>query len=368
MDYWEVVGGVDKGGILVRSSKETTSPQDPERLSTGAIVQQLSLQGDRLNYVRVAGSGPASGWVSIKLKGKDLLLRVEDEGSGEEEDAEDRPSEPPFYVGGDAPTGETTWLRMLGKPKPDAKCRLVIFPWTGNRGGQGSAHNFSKSVSPQWKEILCDFEMFEVMWPGRGARLKEAKVDRCPLLARVLASELEKSLAGGKPFVFLGFSFGAVVAFECARRLQNHVPLGLVVVSAEGPSWTGREDLGLAKLNVGQFEKMLWEKGGTEFILRDPQMKEIMVPIIKADIVLEETYLRPKGKVRCPVLAFHGTLDGHDKMKTVVQEAEARLWLDATHYESLSRVESLPVDWYVFQFPEGCEAVAHGIADFMKFV
>lgn len=71
---WEVVGGGDKGGIIVRTGKETSSEQEAERLSTGALVRQLALEGDRLHYEKVTGTGPATGWVSTKLKGKDLLV------------------------------------------------------------------------------------------------------------------------------------------------------------------------------------------------------------------------------------------------------------------------------------------------------
>ncbi|CAK9115108.1 unnamed protein product [Durusdinium trenchii] len=72
---WEVVGGGDKGGILVRAGQGTSSEQLPERLSTGAIVEELELAGERLHYKLVTGQGPASGWVSVTLKDKALLIR-----------------------------------------------------------------------------------------------------------------------------------------------------------------------------------------------------------------------------------------------------------------------------------------------------
>ena len=45
---WEVVGGGDKGGILVRAGQATSSEQLAERLATGALVEQLQLIGERL--------------------------------------------------------------------------------------------------------------------------------------------------------------------------------------------------------------------------------------------------------------------------------------------------------------------------------
>ncbi|CAJ1377440.1 unnamed protein product [Effrenium voratum] len=72
---WTVVGGADKGGILVRSGQELSSPAKAERLSTGAKVEELHLSGDRLHFKCISGTGPEDGWVSIRISGKDLLVK-----------------------------------------------------------------------------------------------------------------------------------------------------------------------------------------------------------------------------------------------------------------------------------------------------
>uniref|UniRef100_A0A7S4QYR1 Calcineurin-like phosphoesterase domain-containing protein n=1 Tax=Alexandrium monilatum TaxID=311494 RepID=A0A7S4QYR1_9DINO len=75
---WEVIGGAEKGGVIVRESCELNSRQAPERLATGSLVRQEGeLQGDRLRFLRLTGSGPGEGWVSIRLPGKELLVRTE---------------------------------------------------------------------------------------------------------------------------------------------------------------------------------------------------------------------------------------------------------------------------------------------------
>lgn len=52
MDFqlWKVIGGVAKGGILVRSGKELASNEEADRLSTGSIVKELALEEERLQY------------------------------------------------------------------------------------------------------------------------------------------------------------------------------------------------------------------------------------------------------------------------------------------------------------------------------
>ncbi|CAE8606976.1 unnamed protein product, partial [Polarella glacialis] len=71
---WHVVGGVDKGGILVREGADFDSAQAKARLSTGSLVEQLELQRERLHFRRLTGTGPDTGWVSTRIGSKDLLV------------------------------------------------------------------------------------------------------------------------------------------------------------------------------------------------------------------------------------------------------------------------------------------------------
>jgi len=70
---WCVVGGADKGGILVRTAPETSSPVAPSRLATGALLREERVEGNRLEYTKLMGEGPETGWVTIKLNEKVLL-------------------------------------------------------------------------------------------------------------------------------------------------------------------------------------------------------------------------------------------------------------------------------------------------------
>lgn len=79
---WEVIGGGETGGILVKKGKKTSSDKYADRLSTGARVEEIEKEGDRLHYQRLTGSGPKEGWVSIEIvkdrEVKELLRRCED--------------------------------------------------------------------------------------------------------------------------------------------------------------------------------------------------------------------------------------------------------------------------------------------------
>mmetsp|Transcript_48347 Transcript_48347/g.87399 ORF Transcript_48347/g.87399 Transcript_48347/m.87399 type:complete len:883 (-) Transcript_48347:236-2884(-) len=95
---WEIVGGAESGGILVREGIDLGSQPKSTRLGVGAIVGEIKLEGERLNYRKLTGSGPQEGWISIALRDKVLAMRTTkskvslDVEAYEEEEKE----EPPF--------------------------------------------------------------------------------------------------------------------------------------------------------------------------------------------------------------------------------------------------------------------------------
>ncbi|CAJ1404968.1 unnamed protein product [Effrenium voratum] len=84
---WEVVGGADKGGIVVREGRELSSAAR-ERLATGSAIEEIQLIDSRLHFRRLAGAGPDEGWVTTVLSGKVLVRRAEEAFAGTWEDDE----------------------------------------------------------------------------------------------------------------------------------------------------------------------------------------------------------------------------------------------------------------------------------------
>ena len=93
------------------------------------------------------------------------------------------------FTNGSAPTGTTPWLGCLEK-KADATCRVVVFNWTGNRGGQGSAHNIRR-MPLNWSQALgAEFEVYEVSLPGRGTRMKDPLRTETPKMVAEMADAM----------------------------------------------------------------------------------------------------------------------------------------------------------------------------------
>lgn len=192
---------------------------------------------------------------------------------------------PPFtapFTNGVASTGSTSWLACVEK-KPGATRRLVVLSWTGNRGGQGSAHNIRR-VPLNWsKEVGPEVEVYEVALPGRGTRVKDALYTDTPALVHAMAAEVGGALKGGLPYCLVGFAFGSVLAYELGRAIahasgQTEGPALLIVCSAEGPSWGGRTGK-QHSLSEGAFLDLLRTKGGTDFILKDAGLTKMCAPL-----------------------------------------------------------------------------------------
>jgi len=110
--FWKVVGGCHVGGIIVREGRALSS-RIIERLQTGALVRELQLDGERLHFTLIMGDGPESGWVSTRLKDRELLVR-------------------------------TQGPRPLEKPKLKGSERLILWPRRGHCKLPPLAHHFRK--------------------------------------------------------------------------------------------------------------------------------------------------------------------------------------------------------------------------------
>ena len=276
---------------------------------------------------------------------------------------------PPFtapFTNGTTSTGATPWLACLEK-KPSATRRLVVVSWTGNRGGQGSAHNIRRAPANWSKEVGPEVEVYEVALPGRGTRVKEALFTSTPELVKEMAAQIGGALQGGPPYALVGFAFGAVLAYELGRAIaegsgQSEGPALLIACSAEGPSWSDRRGT-QHSLGESAFIDLLRRKGGTDFILQDPGLTKMYVPVIKADLTLEETYTPPATHAAFPIVALVGTLPGRDKEKSVVSAASAELWGMAT--SAPYRQRQLSTDWYIMQEESGVQAILEEAKTFL---
>lgn len=183
-----------------------------------------------------------------------------------------------------------------------AKLRLFCFPYSGAP---------ATAFFP-WAEVMPDsVHVCPVQLPGHGSRLGEPLVDRLNPLVERVAEGLAPAF--DRPFAFFGHSMGALVAFELARRLRRDgkpQPVHLFV-SGHGAARLPDRNPPLHPLPEGEFVARVRELNGTpDQVLEHPELRQIVVPILRADFAVCETYeYHADTPLACGITALGGLGD-----------------------------------------------------------
>ncbi len=194
------------------------------------------------------------------------------------------------------------WVICL-QPRPEVKLRLFCFPYAG-----GSASAFKSWTEALTKHIeLCVFQM-----PGREERLSESLITDMSKLVDTMAKEI--TAFSDRPFAFFGHSMGAIVAYETAQRLRAigaGQPVHLFLSSRAAPNLQDDSNP-LRFLDDETFIERLHRTYGAvpEAIRQSKELREVFLPILRADVELLETYSEAASEpLDCPITALGGTND-----------------------------------------------------------
>ncbi|PRP91637.1 Linear gramicidin dehydrogenase LgrE [Enhygromyxa salina] len=141
---------------------------------------------------------------------------------------------------------------------------------------------------PWTASLPHDVELRVVQLPGRQERGAEAPMTQLrEMVERVLeALQAIPSL----PSTLYGHSLGGVLAFEVARRLEARGQAPRLVVGACRPPHHEPRPAQIRHLPSGDFIAALERRYGTPSELRSPQLQEIALPVLRADITAVETH------------------------------------------------------------------------------
>ncbi|MFD9908917.1 thioesterase II family protein [Streptomyces sp. NPDC059063] len=235
----------------------------------------------------------------------------------------------PAWVNSTPPAAR--WLRRP-QPRPGARTTLVCFPHAG-----GTASFFLP-----WASLLpLDVELVAVQYPGRQDRLAERPFTTMTELADAVTEILRTSLRTDRDVVFFGHSMGAALAWETALRLEagpGPAPRQVFVSGRQGPRLMRPGTVHLLP-EEGLVEEVR-KLGGTDpQLLADPDVREMVLPAIRADYRLIETY-RPDltARLRCPL----GVFTGDEDIEVSPEDVEA--WREASSGDFSAEV--LPGDHF----------------------
>jgi len=183
----------------------------------------------------------------------------------------------------------------------DPRFRLFCFHYAGSGG----------SIFRPWTQWLSEqVELVAVQLPGRENRLDEPLLHSMELVTTPLADALPPLL--DRPFGFFGHSTGAVICFEVARVLRQRglpQPRLLIASSQNAP---GIKPVRIRhQLSDPEFIEVLRGCNGTpDVVLKNPALLELLLPRIRADGAVYETYrYEPQAPLDCRIVVFHGVDD-----------------------------------------------------------
>jgi len=171
----------------------------------------------------------------------------------------------------------------------------------------------------RWQSVLEPaVEVCAVELPGHGTRLREP-LQTCwsDLLVAIFP---QIASAATRPFAFFGHSLGGLVAFEMARYCRRRCcpgPACLFISGCSGPRDQSRKDLHL--LADDALIEVLREFNGTPpEILANRELMEILLPVIRGDLILAETYQYDSADILdVPIKVLAGSRDPDIAMEQV---------------------------------------------------
>lgn len=194
----------------------------------------------------------------------------------------------------------TPWI-AYSQSNHQAKLRLFCFPYAG-----GSAMVFRN-----WQDAFpSDVEICPVQLPGRGTRLMEVPFTQIYPLVEAAARNLLPYL--DKPFAFFGHSLGALISFELARYLRREYrknPVHLFASARQAPHIPDPSPM--HALSEQELLHELQRLNGTpKEVLENSEMMQLLMPIVRADLAIDEVYVcTSEAPLECPITVFGGLQD-----------------------------------------------------------
>lgn len=174
------------------------------------------------------------------------------------------------------------WIAV--PPSPAAHVRLFCLPFAG---GGASAYRGWRAHVPAAIDI-CPIHL-----PGREGRYREPPCTSLVALTNAIADAVEPHTA--EPYALFGHSMGALIAFELARELRRRSARAaehLFVSGAKPPHDDSAQRAERYRLPDDALIEEIRQFGGTpERLLGNPDVMRTVLPILRADFTLVDTYV-----------------------------------------------------------------------------
>lgn len=190
------------------------------------------------------------------------------------------------------------WLPQR-RPSRLARVRLLCFPYAG--GSSGVFANWQKALEPE-------IEVCAVQLPGRGGRLKEMPHRRVDTLVPLVLNALAPLLSD-LPLAIFGHSMGALLALETARAVKGRGRVVRLFASARRAPHRPDREVPMTGASDEEFLRRLRLMNGTPpEVLRDKELMQVLLPVLRADLEINDSYAFQVPPLDIPVTAL-GAVD-----------------------------------------------------------
>jgi surfactin synthase thioesterase subunit len=195
---------------------------------------------------------------------------------------------------------------------------LACLPFAGS--GAGFFRGWERSD-------LSETTLLPVQLPGREERFlddpfTEVAVAVAELTPRILADAGERA-----PIALFGHSLGAILAYEIARELERigHSGLCHLFVSGSPGPYNGRTERATGLPDTEFLAGVQRFAGYRHPAFDDPELAEVLLPILRADVELHENYQATSTEpLAVPITALRGERD------ELVSREQAEQWARVT--------------------------------------
>jgi medium-chain acyl-[acyl-carrier-protein] hydrolase len=201
-----------------------------------------------------------------------------------------------------SPPARDPWI-VRPRPLPHARLRLFLLPHAG--AGASFFRGWVDAIPPELRVEVCAVQL-----PGRENRMREKPFDRWEPLVAAMSEALVPYL--DLPYAVFGHSTGAMLGFELARTCRRAGrPLPAHLFPSGRPAPHLPRTLFTWDLPDDQFTESIRELGGIpDEVLQHRELMALMVPILRADMAVNELYEhREEPPLDVPITAYGGLDD-----------------------------------------------------------
>lgn len=198
---------------------------------------------------------------------------------------------------------------------------VVCFPHAG--GGFGRYRRWRDGLPDGVRLVLPDL-------PGREGRLFDKPFPDIASVSTYAIESLAAELARGDRLALAGISYGALVAFDMAARLEaSGTRIQALFAASQRAPTTPLPPINWHLMDDEQLLADLIDSGGmSQEMAQTKEIVELFLPVLRAELHASEIYRKPDGydRLRCPIFFYYGNEDA------VISPSAVRAWRDETDH------------------------------------